>query len=190
VGDRQTRCYLDGAPAQGIEKQMATRWLQYVRVDCQTLRKWRRPAHLDGKRPMLALATKVSCCPRRRLRLKLDLVSAECHILRRLSRKPTALSAVICSRTYVEALKLNRETFEAAVSGLPPEIHCRKRSRRRAALVNSDTLNDKLDKRRLRSKRHQHPLFENRRVQAPAGSTPWIDRKRSLLDSFGTCPRK
>src|SRR6202011_3943424 len=36
----------------------------------------------------------------------------------------------------------------------------------------------------LRSQRHQDPLVENRRVQAPFGSPPWFDRERSLLESF------
>jgi hypothetical protein len=42
-----------------------------------------------------------------------------------------------------------------------------------------------LDEPVLRSKRHHDPLPENRRRQASVDSTPWIDRKRSLLDSFG-----
>jgi hypothetical protein len=44
----------------------------------------------------------------------------------------------------------------------------------------------KLDEWSLQSKRHPYPLSADRRVQAPAGSTPWIDRERSLLEPFGT----
>ena len=35
------------------------------------------------------------------------------------------------------------------------------------------------------NKRHQHPLPENRKGEAPIGATPRTDRERSLLDSFG-----
>jgi hypothetical protein len=42
-----------------------------------------------------------------------------------------------------------------------------------------EIFNGELDERSLRSKRHRHLLPENRRIQAPSGSTPWIDRKRT-----------
>ncbi len=65
-----------------------------------------------------------------------------------------------------------------------PEIHCSREPRKF-----DPSLHDPLDERSLPNQWHSHSLSENRRLPARSGFTPWLGRERSLLDSFGACPR-
>src|SRR5580692_6099022 len=84
---------------------------------------------------------------------------------------PTDLPSMCCLKASKACIKFEWASLASRVRRTIAGIRC---------------LNEKLDERGLQNKWHSHPLSENRWVEAPAGSTPWIGWERSVLDSFGT----